>query len=59
MSSGKYTKLGTVREVKELCEGIDFDNAPLPLIVDKILDYIEKCPDDADVHIEVSQDLWR
>ena len=75
MSEGKYTKLGTVSQVlmgtgqKVMrrpmggpAPGSRRDPVPVvdySTIERKIRKFIEEMPGDADVHIEVSKDLWR
>lgn len=55
MSNGKYLKLGSVRDVKDKARS----KATCSTLEDIILDFIADMPDNADVHVEVSEDLWK
>ena len=67
MSEGKYTKLGTVNAVRHgMGQTIITQRGGAPAEVreysameQKILKFLEGMADSADVHIEVSKDLWR
>lgn len=73
MSEGKYIKLGTVKEVRDNTGQTVMrmlGGGPVPgkkpvsmtdysVMERKIRKFIEDMPEDADVHIEVSKDLWR
>ncbi len=74
MSEGKYIKLGTVMEVlahtgqtvmkRPMGGPVPGGGRPVPttdysVMERKIRKFIEDMPFDADVHIEVSKDLWR
>ena len=67
MSEGRYTRLGTVSQVRDrMGQKITTQRKGAPAeVIDhsplerSILSFIDGMPPDADVHIEVSKDLWR
>jgi len=67
MSEGKYIRLGTVNGIRHgMGQTIITQRGGAPAEVREysqmeqtILKFLEGMPDDADVHIEVSKDLWR
>lgn len=67
MSEGKYIRLGTVNGIlRGMGQTIITQRGGAPAEVREyssleraIMKFLEGMPNDADVHIEVSKDLWR